>query len=107
MEITRGMLLDLAVEDWHVRAQWLRVWTEMAKEELAQHEEPWEPVYGLLFSAQVEARRRRTYLAEFLPEMEDDIPEIELEAVKTLHAMAKRKAEQSQKKQEQNKTREQ
>lgn len=107
MEITRGMLLDLAVEDWHVRAQWLRVWTEMAKEELERREEPWEPLYGLLFWAQVEARRRRTYLAELLPETGSGVPDIELEAMKTLRAMEARKNELAEKKKEQSKTREQ
>ena len=48
MEISRDTLLELAFEDWSMRAKWLRVWTEMAKEELEHHEKPWEPVYGLL-----------------------------------------------------------
>lgn len=106
MEITRGMLINLAVEDWHMRAQWLRVWTEMAKEELENHEKPWEPIYGLLFWAQVEARSRRTYLAEFLPEMEGKVPEIELEAMKTLRAMEARQDKLSEKEKGQKKPRE-
>ena len=106
MEISRDTLLELAFEDWSMRAKWLRVWTKMAKEELEHHEKPWEPVYGLLFWAQTEARRRRTYLLEFIPELGGEIPETELEAIKTLRALEARREELSGKKKKDAKKRE-
>ena len=91
MEITNGMLLNLAIEDFHVRAQWLNVWTAMAKEELETHETPWEPIYGLLFWAQVEARRRREFLVSLAPEiMGNEVPDTEIEAMKMLRAIEDR-----------------
>ena len=99
MEISRDTLLELAFEDWSMRAKWLRVWTKMAKK-------PWEPVYGLLFWAQTEARRRRTYLLEFIPELGGEIPETELEAIKTLRALEARREELSGKKKKDAKKRE-
>lgn len=96
MEITRDMLEELAWEELHMCAKRLRFWTLIAEEELKK-ETLWEPLYGLLFWAKVEFHRRRVYLAEAIPEVGKETPEVEERGSQVLLKVEERRREEYEK----------
>lgn len=69
MDHNQECLNGMIWEDYQAHQERLRVWVEAA-EEVAVEDELRQEVFGLLFWAKVEFRRRRTYLGLEEPELE-------------------------------------
>ena len=87
MSISQEKLNELIQQDYRAHEERLRVWAEAAEEELLEGN-PREPVYGLLFWAQVEFHRRRVYLGL-------DMPDLERRAAGLLRALGGEKTEET------------
>ena len=98
MEITKDILEKLIWEDCDSRQKRMKVWTAIVGDALEKEEGPWELLYGLLFFAQSDFRRRRIFLSKTFPCFGGPPPETELDAMKMLFRLEERRREAYRKK---------